>query len=55
MIEESDVEAVESRSIDSGYEVLQVLVVTSECHVDESREEKTCERRWTLASLIGAR
>ena len=42
LIEESDVESVESRSIDSGHEVFQILANTSEPQVEESREDKMC-------------
>ena len=45
LVEEKDIEGVESRSVDLGYEVLHVLVVTLEYHVGESWEDNTCERR----------
>jgi hypothetical protein len=55
LIEERNVEALESRSINSGYKVLQILVVTLERHVGESREDSTFGRRRRSASSIEAR
>ena len=45
LIEKMNLEFVESWSIDPGYEVLQVLGVTLERHVGESREDNPCEGR----------
>jgi hypothetical protein len=39
---ENDVESVESRSIDSGDEVFQILANTSKIQPFESREDDTC-------------
>jgi hypothetical protein len=53
LIEERDVERAESRSIDSGGEVFQILARTVKPQANESREDDTCYGWWT--SSIGAR
>jgi hypothetical protein len=42
LMEESDVEKAESRSIDSGDEVFQILANTVKLQRFESREDDTC-------------
>jgi hypothetical protein len=42
LMEERDVESEESRSIDSGHEVFQILVNTVKLQLFESREDDTC-------------
>ena len=53
LIEERDAEIVESRSIDSGGKVFQILARSAKLQTDESREDDTCCGWWT--SSIGAR
>jgi hypothetical protein len=52
LIEERDAERAESRSIDSGDEVFQILANTSEIQHFESREDNTCWGRCTSAPSI---
>ena len=45
LMEERNVESVDSRSIDSGHEVFQILVNTVKLQLFESREDDTCSGR----------
>jgi len=49
LIEEYYNDIVEERGIDSGDEVLQVLTISFEPELGESREDNACERRRTSA------
>jgi hypothetical protein len=47
LTEESDIEKLELRSIDSGDEAFQILADTVKLQLFESREDDTCYGRWT--------
>ena len=46
LIEESYIQAVESRGIDAGHEVLQMFVDPFKPEIGKCQEEGACRRRW---------
>jgi hypothetical protein len=55
LVEEPDEGVAETRGVDSGNEVLQVLACPFEEKNGESGENSACERKWTLEGVIGGR
>src|SRR6266576_3004583 len=55
LIEESYIQAVESRDLDAHHEVLQIFADPFKPEIRKSREDRACRRRWRLTFVVWVR